>query len=647
MASAKMIGIDLGTTNSVVALVEGGEPKVLINEEGSRVTPSIVAFTKDGEILVGGPAKRQSVVNPENTIFSTKRLMGRRYEEVGDEIKRLPYKVVKNKNGDAWVEVSGKNYSPPEISAHVLMKLKKAAETYLGGEVKEAVITVPAYFNDSQRQATKDAGKIAGLDVKRIINEPTAAALAYGFDKKKEGIIAVYDLGGGTFDISILEVGDNVIEVKSTNGDTHLGGDDFDVLLMDYIISEFKKDSGIDLSRDKMAIQRLREAAEKAKVELSSTMETEINLPFITADAAGPRHLVMKITRSKFEQLVEDLIKGTLEPCRQALKDAGLKASAINEVVLVGGSIRIPLVQKVVTDFFGKEPHKGINPDEVVAVGAAIQAAVLGGDVRDVLLLDVTPLSLGIETLGGVMTSIISRNTTIPTKKSQVFTTAEDSQTSVEIHVLQGERPMARDNRTLARFILDGIPPSPRGVPQIEVAFDIDADGILHVFAKDLATQKEQKIRVEASSGLSKDQIDQMVRDAEEKAEEDKKRREIVDNRNKLDELIYRTDKSFKEFKDKLSDDERKELEDSLEEGRQAVKGEDLSKIQGSMDRITKASHKIAELMYKQAAGGEASEGADGVGTEEKAEGETSESSGAQQKKDGGDDVIDAEFTEK
>ncbi|HEX9830612.1 MAG TPA: molecular chaperone DnaK, partial [Thermodesulfobacteriota bacterium] len=534
MASKKIIGIDLGTTNSVVSIVEGGEPKVIINEEGSRITPSIVAFAKDGEVLVGAPAKRQAVVNPENTIFSVKRLMGRRYEEVLDEAKRLPYKIVKAQNGDAWVEAMGKQYSPPQISAHVLTKLKKAAETYLGTEVTEAVITVPAYFNDSQRQATKDAGKIAGLEVRRIINEPTAAALAYGFDKKKEGMIAVYDLGGGTFDISILEVGDNVIEVKSTNGDTHLGGDDFDRRVMDYLIDEFKKESGIDLSRDKMALQRLREAAEKAKIELSTTLETEINLPFITADAAGPRHLIMKLTRSKFEQLIEDLVMGTLEPCRQALKDASLKSNNIDEVIFVGGSTRIPLVHKVVTDFFGKDPHQGINPDEVVAVGAAIQGAVLAGEVRDVLLLDVTPLSLGIETLGGVMTTIISRNTTIPTKKSQVFTTAEDNQTSVEIHVLQGERPISRDNRTLARFILDGLPTAPRGVPQVEVTFDIDADGILHVSAKDLATQKEQKIRVEASSGLNKEQIEKMVRDAEERAEDDKDRRELIENRNKL-----------------------------------------------------------------------------------------------------------------
>ncbi|HEY7534762.1 MAG TPA: molecular chaperone DnaK [Thermodesulfobacteriota bacterium] len=639
MASKKIIGIDLGTTNSVVAIVEGGEPKVLINEEGSRLTPSVVGFTKDGEVLVGGPAKRQAVVNPENTIYSIKRLMGRRYEEALEEAKRLPYKVVKASVGDAWVEAMGKQYSPPQISAYVLMKLKKAAETYLGEEISEAVITVPAYFNDSQRQATKDAGKIAGLNVKRIINEPTAAALAYGFDKRKEGTIAVYDLGGGTFDISILEVGDNVIEVKSTNGNTHLGGDDFDRRVMDYLIGEFKKETGIDLGRDKIALQRLREASEKAKCELSSTLETEINLPFITADAAGPRHLIMKLSRSKLEQLIEDLIIGTLDPCRQALKDASLKSSEINEVVLVGGSTRTPYVQKVVSDFFGKEPHKGINPDEVVAVGAAIQGAVLAGEVRDVLLLDVSPLSLGIETLGGVMTTIIGRNTTIPTKKSQVFTTADDNQTSVEIHVLQGERPMARDNRTLARFILDGIPPAPRGIPQVEVGFDIDADGILHVGAKDLATQKEQKIRVEASSGLSKDQVEKMVKEAEEQAEEDKKHREFVENRNRLDELIYRTDKSFKELKDKLSESEKKELEDALEQGRKALKIEDLGEIQGAMDRITKASHKIAEVAYKQASGTEAT-GTYGAG-EGTGEGE------AGKKKGGGDDVIDAEFTEK
>ena len=637
--ASKIIGIDLGTTNSCVAIVEGGEPKVIINEEGTRTTPSVVAFLKGGEeVLVGGTAKRQAVANPENTVYSTKRLMGRRFEEISSETDGLAYGVIKSGKSDAWIEVEGKQYSPPQVSAHILMKLKKAAEDYLGSGVTEAVITVPAYFNDSQRQATKDAGKIAGLDVKRIINEPTAAALAYGFDKKKEGMVVVYDLGGGTFDVSVLEVGNNVIEVKSTNGDTHLGGDDFDKRVIDYIISEFKKDSGIDLGADKMSVQRLREAAEKAKIELSNTVETEINLPFITADASGPKHLVIKITRSKFEQLIEDLIKGTLRPCEQALKDAGLRSGEISEVILVGGSTRIPLVQKVVTDFFGKDPSRGINPDEVVAMGAAIQAGVLGGDVTDMLLLDVVPLSLGIETLGGVMTTIIERNTTIPTKKSQIFTTAEDSQSSVEIHVLQGERQMAADNRTLARFILSGIPAAARGIPQIEVTFDTDADGILHVSAKDNATQKEQKVKVEASSGLGSDEIDSMVEEAEKMSEKDKEKSEQVQKRNQLDELVYRTDKSFQELGDGLSEEEKKELEQALEEGREALKSDDSGKIDVATEKITAVSHKLAELMYKKQQE-EASAGA-GEGGAESPESEQGNSTS-------GDDVIDAEFTEQ
>lgn len=608
----KTIGIDLGTTNSVVAVMEGGEPKVVINEEGSRLTPSVVAFTKEGEVLVGQVAKRQAITNPENTVYSIKRFMGRKYDEIADEIKKVPYKVVRADNGDAWVEAGRKRYSPPEISAFILRKLKKAAENYLGESVTDAVITVPAYFNDSQRQATKDAGRIAGLNVQRIINEPTAAALAYGLDKKKEETIAVYDFGGGTFDISILEVGDNVTEVKATNGDTHLGGDDIDQRVMDWIIQEFKKDQGIDLSRDRMALQRLKEAAEKAKVELSSTLETEINLPFITADATGPKHLVMKFSRAKFEQLCMDLFERTLEPCRKAIQDSGLKASDIHEVVLVGGSTRTPKVQELVQSFFGKEPHQGVNPDEVVAIGAAIQAGVLKGEVKDILLLDVTPLSLGIETLGGVTTVLIQRNTTIPTRKSEIFTTASDSQTSVEIHVVQGEREMARDNRTLARFHLDGIPAAPRGVPQIEVAFDIDADGILHVSAKDMATSKEQRVRVTASSGLNEQEIQRMVKDAELHAEEDRKRREVVQLKNQLDSLAYALEKTVNENRGKLEASHIDEAERAVSRSKEALSGEDAEALRGAIDEVNHASHKLAEVLYKNAATGEGAEGPQG-----------------------------------
>jgi molecular chaperone DnaK len=599
----KVIGIDLGTTNSCVAVMSGGDPVVIANAEGARTTPSVVAITDKGERLVGQIAKRQAITNPENTIFSVKRLMGRKFrsKEVQEAIKRLPYKVVEADNGDAHVELRGKRYSPPEISAMILQKMRQTAEDYLGEKVTEAVITVPAYFDDSQRQATKDAGQIAGLNVLRIINEPTAASLAYGLDKKKDERISVYDLGGGTFDVSVLEIGEGVFEVKSTNGDTYLGGDDFDLRVMDWLVDEFRKDQGIDLRKDRMALQRLKEAAERAKIELSSSQETEINLPFITADASGPKHMVIKLTRSRLEQLVDDLIQKTVEPCRKALGDAGVSSRDINEVVLVGGMTRMPKVIQVVKDFFGKEPHRGVNPDEVVAIGAAIQGGVLKGDVKDVLLLDVTPLSLGIETLGGVFTKLIERNTTVPTKKSQVFSTAADNQTAVTIRVFQGEREMANDNKLLGQFDLVGIPPAPRGMPQIEVTFDIDANGIVHVSAKDLATQKEQSIKITASSGLSKDEVEKLVRDAQAHTEEDKKRRKAAEAKNQADNLLYQTEKNLKEHGDKIPAEERTKIEEAVTGLKKAMEGNDPDAIESATQTLTTASHKLAEEMYKKA----------------------------------------------
>ena len=639
---AKIIGIDLGTTNSVVAVTEGDKPVIVPNEEGGRTTPSVVAFTEKGERLVGQAAKRQRITNPENTIYSIKRFMGRRYKEVPEEIKQVPFKVTQVANGDVRVEAHGKKYAPPEISAMILQKMRKSAEDHLGEKVEKAVITVPAYFNDSQRKATKDAGKIAGLDVVRIINEPTAAALAYGMEKKKDQTIAVYDFGGGTFDISILEVGEGVVEVKATNGDTHLGGDDIDQRVQNWVVAEFKKDSGIDISKDKMALQRLKEAAEKAKIELSTTMETEINLPFITADASGPKHLLMKLSRSKLEQLMDDLVQRSVGPCKQALADANLKPEDINEVILVGGSTRIPKVQQIVKELFGREPHKGVNPDEVVAVGAAIQGAVLAGDVKDVLLLDVTPLTLGIETLGGVFTKMIPRNTTIPTKKTEIFSTASDNQPSVEIHVLQGEREMAQYNRTLGRFHLDGIPPAPRGIPKIEVTFDIDANGILHVSAKDMGTGKQQAITITGHSGLDDKEIDHMVTDAEAHAEEDKRRRELVDAKNQADQMVYNLEKLMRENKDKIPADEAKNVEAEIEKTKKAIESDDINQIKQAVESLSQASHKLTEMMYQQAAQqqqaqqGAQQEQASGGQAQEEAQAEGSE-----------EEVIDAEVVDE